>query len=180
MTEKTLMAAVAAAAAGEDEEKPKVADPADAPEEDDDEKDEEEMTDKAVKAERARILGIQSMSFPGQDKLVAKLIDDGVSLGDAAVALNTDQKAKGQKFLQSLDADEQKVKNLRSEATTANDTIVAESAKPGATLSGEAKWAADFDASAELQAEYPTKSDYLSFKRAEARGQVRFLKNRNG
>ena len=176
MTEKTLMAAVAAAAAGEDEEKPKAADPADAPEEDEDEKDEEEMTDKTVKTERARILGIQSMSFPGQDKLVAKLIDDGVSLGDAAIALNKDQKAKAGKFLQALDADEQKVKNLRSEA---NDPLPKGPVDPTANLTGEAKWKAEFAASEDLRKEFTGEAAYVSFMRAKEAGRVRILARSN-
>lgn len=176
MTEKTLMAAVAAAAAGEDEEKPKVADPADAPEDDEEDKDEEDMKESAVKAERSRILGIQSMAFPGQDKLVAKLIDSGTSLGDAAIAINKDQKAKAGKVMQSLDADEEKVKNLRSEA---NDPLPKGPVDPTANLTGEAKWKAEFAASEDLRKEFTGEAAYVSFMRAKESGRVRILARPN-
>ena len=176
MTAQTLMAAVAAAAAGEDEEEPKAADPATAPDDDEEEKDEEEMTAKAVKAERARILGIQSMAFSGQDKLVAKLIDDGVSLGDAAVALNRDHKAKAAKVMAALDADEVKVKNLRAEA---NDPIETKPADPIANLTGETKWKAEYGASDDLRKEFATEASYLAFMRAKEAGRVRILARSN-
>lgn len=174
----TLMAAVAKAAAAEDEEDKKddEEEMAATSAEDEEKEDEDEMTDKAVKAERARILGIQSMAFSGQDKLVSKLIADGVSLGDAAIALNQDHKSKAAKHIAALDADEAKVKNLRAEA---NDAIPRAAVDPTAGLTGEAKWKAEFAASEDLRKEFASEGAYVSFMRAKEAGRVRILARPN-
>lgn len=137
--------------------------------------DEEEMSAKAVKAERERILGIQAACFPGQEKLAEKLINSGASVGAAALAFNKAMKASGNKVLLDLDEDEAKLKGLRSEFKPANDGTD-KGSKPGAGLEGEAKWSAEYDASADLQREFGAfggKTAYIAAMKAEADGRVR-------
>jgi hypothetical protein len=136
---------------------------------------EEDKVAKAVKAERSRILSIAAAAFPGQDKLCAKLIESGASVGDAALAFNADHKAKGAKIMASLDADEASVKGLRSEPANGSEP----QKSPLAGLSGEALWKAEFQGSAELRAEFGSETSYLAFKRAEANGRVRILNKKS-
>jgi hypothetical protein len=133
--------------------------------------DEEDKVAKAVKAERNRVLSIAASAFPGQEKLCARMIESGASVGDAAIAFNADHKAKRAKVLASLDADETAVKGLRSEP--ANGAEAPKS--PLAGLNGEALWNAEFNGSADLRTEFGSESAYLAFKRAEANGRVRIL-----
>lgn len=137
--------------------------------------DEEDKVAKAVTAERNRILAIAAAAFPGQDKLCARLIDSGASVGDAAIAFNADHKAKGAKIMASLDADETSVKGLRSEPANGSQP----QNSPLAGLSGEALWKAEFQGSADLRAEFGSEMSYLAFKRAEANGRVRILNKKS-
>jgi hypothetical protein len=139
------------------------------------EDDEEDKVAKAVKAERNRVLSIAAAAFPGQEKLCARMINSGASVGDAALAFNADHKAKGAKVLASLEADESAVKGLRSEP--ANGAEAPKS--PHAGLNGEALWKAEFSGSADLQAEFGSENEYLAFKRAEARGGIKLMSKRS-
>lgn len=136
---------------------------------------EENKVAKAVKAERTRVLSIAAAAFPGQDKLCARLIESGATIGDAAIAFNADHKAKSAKIMASLDVDEASVKGLRSEP--ANGTEAPKN--PLAGLQGEALWKAEYSGSADLQAEFGSESGYLAFKRAEANGRVRILNKKS-
>jgi len=128
----------------------------------------------AVSAERSRITGILSACFPGQEKLAAKLIESGADLGTAACAFISDMKAQGGKVLASLDEDETLVRGLRSES--ANPAMHVQN--PADALEGEAKWKAEFAGSKDLQSEFSTESRYLAFKKAEAAGTVKILRNK--
>lgn len=55
------------------------------------------------KAERERISDIQDSAFDGQEKLVAKLIKDGVTADEARKQLIADQKAKTQEALDEIE-----------------------------------------------------------------------------
>jgi len=55
------------------------------------------------KAERERISDIQESAFDGQEKLVAKLIKDGVTADEARRQLIADQKAKTQEALDEIE-----------------------------------------------------------------------------
>jgi hypothetical protein len=138
------------------------------------EDDEEDKVAKAVKAERNRVLSIAAAAFPGQEKLCARMINSGASVGDAALAFNADHKAKGAKVLASLEADESAVKGLRSEPANG-----AEAPKnPHAALNGEALWKAEYASSADLQAEFGSEANFLAFKRADARGGIKLMSKR--
>jgi hypothetical protein len=177
MTQQTLLAAVAAAAAQpvralkEDVDSATESSGADERQEQTD-MDENEIS-AAVKAERERILAIQAVAFPGQEKLASDMIANGVSAGEAAMAFNADQKAKLSAVLKNFEADEEKVNGLRSEYSTAN--------KPAANdafghLSGEQKWKAEYAADDNLRQEFEREADYVAFKKADARGALRILK----
>ncbi len=56
--------------------------------------------DEATGAERSRILGIQAAALPGHENLVATLIEDGASLGDAATQILAAEKETGARMLQ--------------------------------------------------------------------------------
>lgn len=127
----------------------------------------------AVLAERKRIMAIQAAAFTGQDELVSELINSGASAGDAAMAFNKDQKAKLAGILKALDADEEKVKGLRSEYAPANGPVEKSESNKG--LTGEPKWKADYASDAKLKSEFFSEEAYVAFKRAEAKGRVRIL-----
>ncbi|MEX1185314.1 MAG: S49 family peptidase [Gemmatimonadaceae bacterium] len=95
------------------DEEPNEEDAADDPEEpekdDEDEEEEEEQprTKAAARRERARILGIQSLARPGQEKLAAEAIEQGISVNAAARRFLEAERGVGANRLQSLKSDEQ-------------------------------------------------------------------------
>lgn len=130
-----------------------------------------------AKAERERIAGIDKAAMPGHEKLIAEMKADGSKTpADAALAVIAAEKAKRESVSAGLDADEAKMKGLRSEP--ANGAATAETEhKP--KLTGEAAWKAEFAAKADLQSEFQTEARYLAFKSAEASGRVRILTNKS-
>lgn len=127
----------------------------------------------AVQAERSRILGIQQAAFPGQEAMAAGFIADGTSVGDAALAFNRDLKAKGPDHVAALRAADAHVK-VPANLTAAGGG--AEGAGAKAVPQNADGWKAEYEASAELQAEFPTVAAYLGYRQGAAAGRVRVLK----
>lgn len=96
-------AAPAKPAGEEQEDKPDDSNP-DKKKEDEDE--EEDAAAKAVSAERARILGIQALAKPGQEKIATEAIESGLSVDAAARRFLEAERGVGADRLQSLRSDE--------------------------------------------------------------------------
>lgn len=80
--------------------------PAD-PEKDKDKEDEENEAQKSARAERARILGIQALAKPGQEKIATEAIESGLSVDAAARRFLEAERGVGADRLKSLRSDEQ-------------------------------------------------------------------------
>lgn len=127
----------------------------------------------AVQAERSRILGIQQAAFPGQEAMAAGFIADGTSVGDAALAFNRDLKAKGPDHVAALRTADAHVR-VPANLSAAGGGAEADAAK--AVPQNADGWKAEYEASAELQAEFPTVAAYLGYRQGSAAGRVRVLK----
>ncbi len=90
----------------EEPEKGGAAEDSDNPEKEDEEEEDEDKAQKSAKAERARILGIQSLARPGQEKLAAEAIEQGLSVDAAARRFLEAERGVGADRLQSLKSDE--------------------------------------------------------------------------
>lgn len=128
-----------------------------------------EGTKEAASAERSRIKAIQGAAFAGQDALVTKLIDDGASAGDAALALNADFRSKGA-HLESIKAMDTKVAGVKSAPTTGVDP----KQKADAEMT-DVELTAKYEASPDLKAEFPTAGAYLGYVKGVKEGRVRIL-----
>jgi hypothetical protein len=132
-----------------------------------------ELTGEGITAERERIAGIEAFSLPGHEKIIAEHKADSKKTPlDAGLAVAAAQRAMLAKQVEHLVTDETKVAGLRSEP--ANPSTPEKKAPTG--LVGEAKWKAEWDTDAKLQAEFLTQADYVALMRAEASGSIkRFL-----
>jgi hypothetical protein len=132
----------------------------------------------AIKSERARIADIRKSAFAGQDALIQKAIEDGLSVGDARLLFiegkKTDDTAKLTANAAKLDAiRKDTVPALGANPDSTLETL-GDSNEPGADVEyDEAVFSAKFDASKELQGEFrKDKKAYLAFCRAMCRGEV--------
>lgn len=119
-------------------------------------------------AERARVLGIQSAAIPGHDKLVATLIDEGVSIEAASLRILQAEKASLQGRADALRADAPKpVAHASAPADETpeddDDLPVEEQAK--------AKW----DKSNAIRTEFGSLGAYTAYLKATAAGRARVL-----
>lgn len=121
-------------------------------------------------AERERILGIESVGgIKGHEELIAKAKADGKSTkAEVAVSIIQAEQAKGGVVLANLKADGG---NGAAAAPTAGPPVPA--ATKATTPEG---WAAEYKASPQLQAEFPSEAAYVATMKAEAGGKVRYLK----
>jgi len=134
-----------------------------------------ELIGEGAKAEQARITGIEAFAGLGHDKIIAEhKADPSKTALDTGFAFAAAQRATLAKQVANLEEDEGKVKGIRSE--TANSSAAEKPAGYG--LVGEPKWTAEFGSSQDLQAEFSTEARYLAFKKAEAAGTVKILRNK--
>jgi ClpP class serine protease len=115
-------------------------------------------------AERTRVLGMQAhgRALPGHDALVEAAIDDGRTTPDQlAGRLVTAAGEKGQKVLATLRADG--AEGPKPAPSAATPAAAADPAKPVANT--PEAWAAEYKASAALQAEFPAEQDYVALRR---------------
>lgn len=129
------------------------------------------MLASAAKHERERITGIQSAMFPGQEALAAQLIADGsTSVGDAALAFNKAERAKGGQQLAAIEAMDKQVQ------VPAAPTVQ----QPGgqATAATPDEWKAEYQKSAELKAEFGSEAAYVAYQEGVASGRIRILTSR--
>lgn len=131
-----------------------------------------------IKAEATRLASIEEQTVPGYEKIIATMKADTAKTGaDAAMAIIAEQKRELAAIKGALDADEAKIKGLRTQPAN-GVTPSGEDANPLAGLHGEALWKAEYDRSAKLQAEFATQAQYVALKRAEASGLIKRLKDR--
>ncbi|MEC9434488.1 MAG: S49 family peptidase [Pseudomonadota bacterium] len=118
-------------------------------------------------AERARLAAIDEAAMPGHDDLVAAAkADPKATAGDLALQIVKAEKAKGGDHLASREAAD------RESRVQPAPTAGAKSAPSGDV---EATARAEWEASADLQAEFPNVGAYVAFKKAEAKGRVRLV-----
>jgi hypothetical protein len=132
------------------------------------------LREEGAVAENARITGIEKAAVPGHEAIIAAhKADRAKTPGDAALAVIAAQNAARAGHLSNLNKDEDQLKGLRSEPSNGPDRGKDPKAADASGLVGEAKWKAEWDGSAELQATHRTQAEYLALKRAEASGQVK-------
>lgn len=124
----------------------------------------------AASAERARILGIQGLEAAGHGALISEMALDGKTTpAEAALRVNQAQKlARGQHAQAIAD-----VEHVTGKVAAAPAAINPPQPAPVApTAEG---WTAEFNASADLQAEFGDASTYVAFKEGEKNGTIRRL-----
>lgn len=112
-----------------------------------------------VELERRRISAILSQASAEQLDLVEELISDGAELEDASAAINRDLRER-------LDA-------ARSAGATEEPLGAAKAPAPERAATSEEAAGAEYDASAELRAEFPDRLTYVQFRLAETAGRIR-------
>ena len=119
-------------------------------------------------AERERIKAIQSAAFAGQEALAASLIDKGTSVGEAALALNADHKAKGA-HLEEIASMDKQLSGVKGAPAAGGDG--------GRTTfeQNEAGWKAEFAAG---KTGFVDEASYVAFKKAETGGRVKILSSK--
>lgn len=125
--------------------------------------DQDDLVAKATAEERDRIAGIQALAQPGCDDLIAQLVADGKTTpAEAAHKIMTSDEFKKGQALSALQADDELASGATPAPSAANET----SDKVEQTPDG---WAAEWNASDELQAQYVSAEDYVALKKREAK-----------
>lgn len=126
------------------------------------------LQSEAAAAERARVLGIQSAAIPGHDKLVATLIEEGVSIEAASLRILQAEKAslQGRADAQRADAP----KPVAHAAAPADETPESDDDLP-VEEQAKAKW----DKSNAIRAEFGSLGAYTAYLKATADGRARVL-----
>lgn len=134
-----------------------------------------QLRQEGAACERARIAGIQQHAMPGHEHLIAEMIADGRTTPDQAAArILAAEKAARQKQMQSI-AD---VESAVAGKLTPSASAMGATERPQAVAQTPEGWAAEYERSEELQAEFASAATYVAFKRAEASGQARMLRQR--
>jgi hypothetical protein len=83
-----------------------------------------ELMGEGAKAEQARIAGIEAAAMPGHEEIIrAHKADISKTSADAALAVIGAEKAQRAAMKGHLEADENKLKGLKSVATSTGDTL---------------------------------------------------------
>ena len=127
-------------------------------------------------AERARILGIETIAVAGHDALVAEMKADGkTSPADAAMRILAAEKVTRGKNLQAIkdvETEGSKVPAVASAQGTQDPPKSAKATTPE-------QWKAEYAADPKLQAEFTAAEPYAAYMQAETSGKVRRLVNRS-
>lgn len=127
----------------------------------------------AAAAERKRIAALDALALPGCEAIIAAAKEDGA--GVEATALLMVQQIKSSGALDAVAAMAKGAATVPALPDAAHDPIgaAAQGAAPAAAT--PEAWAAEWSASAKLQAEFKTSTSYVAFKKAEASGRARIL-----
>lgn len=118
-----------------------------------------------VKAENCRILAIEGNALAGHEKLVAAhKADTSVTPEASAMAILAAEKAKPAEPRATLQKLDQAAAGVESRPSATGDAGTTE--KPKATTPDG--WKAEWEASKDLQAEYPNAESYVATKKREA------------
>ena len=113
---------------------------------------EDAIRKQAIEAERARCSAIRRAAIPEQDKLVAELIDGGADSSEAIARLAEDLKVRLLAIKQA--SGEKKGDEPLAAGNSSNPVGNADKVVAVVEADGESAWRKEFDASAELQAEF--------------------------
>jgi signal peptide peptidase SppA len=129
--------------------------------------------------ERARIKAVEGALIPGHEALIDSLKFDGkTSGGDAALQVLAAEKKTRQTQAAALGSDAPGVVALAPGATVKPDAAAqaAAAAAERAKLPLEERCKAEWEASAELHAEFSSLGAYVAYERATAAGQAKVMK----
>ncbi len=119
-----------------------------------------------AEAERERIKGIEAVSMPGHEALIAALKFDGnTTAADAAVQIIGAEKATRETMATRISADAPKPVPHAAPAFEENDDDSTE-------LTGQAKYEHEWNSSAKLQQEFKTIGAYTAYRSAEEKGMI--------
>ena len=121
---------------------------------------------RGVELERRRVRAILSQASAEQAELVEELIADGVDENEAAAAINRDLR--------------ERLEIARAGATAEAPIGGAKPAGNPEPLTTAESAGAEYDASAELRAEFPDRLTYVQFRLAESAGRIRRHAPRSG
>jgi hypothetical protein len=121
-------------------------------------------------AERTRIAGIQAHAIKGHEALIAACIADGACSPDMAAGRILAAEKKLRDAQMAGVAGVEAVTGKVAAAPTSQPNPPATGAEKATTPDG---WKAEYEASAELRAEFATLGDYVALKAAEASGKVK-------
>jgi len=126
----------------------------------------------AVKAERERILSIRKAAFAGQDDLVNKAIDEGLSLADAQAGFIAAKKRTDEGRLQEVRKDTVPALGASPDSNPAKGELEIVEPEAGVEFD-EARFSAQYDKSKNLQTEFRNdKKSYLAYCKAASRGHI--------
>lgn len=130
----------------------------------------------AAAAERERILGIEALSMPGHEALIATLKADGTTTPEAAaVQLIQASKKSEVDALQALKGDDHGKDAPKSDPTPSGITTIEESAQHGADPSQtntEEKARSDYAASETIRSEYRSADAFVVYRQAVEDGRI--------
>jgi hypothetical protein len=129
-----------------------------------------------VAAERARILGIESVALPGHGDLIKTMKADGKTTpGEAAVKIVEAERVKRAGQLDEIAGVEAHTGKLASLPLSQANEKKPTGNQVAQTPDG---WKAEWQANKDLQTEFEQVEIYVAYKKADANGQVRRLVNR--
>ncbi|MDO9105222.1 MAG: S49 family peptidase [Methylovulum sp.] len=119
--------------------------------------------------ERERIQGIEGLAMPGHDALIAQLKFDGITTAEqAAVKILHAEKQTREQMANDYRDDAPRPLPAPNAPLSGDDQPEAKE-----KLTGEAKWAADYAASATLQEEYGSQDNYVAYMKAVESGRIK-------
>ncbi|MEX3008998.1 S49 family peptidase [Hoeflea sp. TYP-13] len=134
---------------------------------------EKDASESAQKAERDRVSGIMALSKPGREKIISEMIADGTSVAEASSKILAAIDA-GELVSEACDKTPESVLEKMDKAAEGVTSSVS-STKPSKANDPEG-WKAEWGASDKLKAEFVTSDDYVAFRNAESKGQVKIFK----
>jgi hypothetical protein len=122
-----------------------------------------------AKAERTRIAQIHQLAEPGEDKLTAKFVEEGTDVATAALGFTAERKRLREAAAQA------RVEDTPKPITQAPAGEQKKDERPAAAKTDD-ELKADYAASTDLKAEFPTADAYVGYVRGSASGQIRQIK----
>jgi hypothetical protein len=135
-----------------------------------------EFTTAGAAAERDRIAAVRAQALPGHEKLIEQLAADGKTTGlEAAAAVLSAERTARQAQATALANDAPQA--APASTAPAND---AKASADDKSLPIDQRAKAEWDAKAEIRAEFASFESYLALRKAEDSGRVRVLGKKAG